>query len=201
MSFSNPSRLCVRPPGDQGDGRGLPSARSNGLPRGAAPADVGLLGEGASRQAHLWPDTQHAGQTHTQSWHPAAHRCWQVCVRELVSVEVASSIILNWWHRQPVCLSALTELQAPWWSRALALRCVCQWCPRCVCPSGLCVRGCSPLAWRGTWTPWRRQDTAAWKASWLSRTSKCGLGWFVCLAGVRRSQCWRISRILEPLTC
>lgn len=51
------SSLLPFVPGDQSHRRGLPPACSHGLSTGAAPVDAGLLGEGASRAAHLQPDT------------------------------------------------------------------------------------------------------------------------------------------------
>lgn len=47
--------------GDQSNRRGLPTACAHGLPCGAAPAHVGLLGEGSSRETHVQPDPQHVG--------------------------------------------------------------------------------------------------------------------------------------------
>lgn len=52
----------------------LPAARSHGLPRGAAPADVELLAERTGREAALLPDPRRPGQTHPQPSELKMHR-------------------------------------------------------------------------------------------------------------------------------
>lgn len=147
------------------------------------------------------------GKTHEIGSVPKS-KCWDwFHSHGWISIAAASStyefapLFLERRYGQPACLSALTDPQAPWWSRVWARRCACPWCRRCVCRSGPCVRGCSLSAWRGTWTPWRRQDTAAWTASWLSHTSKSGLVWnekakglFVCVAGL-----WLRASIIKKI--
>lgn len=63
-----------KPGCDDCGGAGLSSAPSYGLPHGAAPAHVGVLGEGEEPEAQILPDRQHPGQAapqrrHTQSGH------------------------------------------------------------------------------------------------------------------------------------
>lgn len=49
----------MRAVGYECSGAGLQTASSHGLPRSAAPAHAGVLGEGAEHEATLWPDRQH----------------------------------------------------------------------------------------------------------------------------------------------
>lgn len=64
-----------------------------------------------------------------------------------------------------VSTSLFPDLQEQCWSPGWAQRCVCRSYRRCVCSSGQCVSGYSPLGWRGTETSSQRQDTPAWTAS------------------------------------
>lgn len=57
-------------PGDDGGGAGLPAAPANGLSHGAAPADAGVLDEGAEPEAQVLPHRQHLGQTAPQRRQP-----------------------------------------------------------------------------------------------------------------------------------
>lgn len=56
--------------GDDCGGAGLSSAPSYGLPHGAAPAHVGVLGEGEEPEAQVLPNRQHPGQASPQRRHP-----------------------------------------------------------------------------------------------------------------------------------
>lgn len=69
--------------------------------------------------------------------------------------------------------SAHIDPQAQYWSQGWVQRCVCRSYRRCVCPSGRCVSGCSPLGWRGTETPLQQRVTPALTVFWVSHTSKC----------------------------
>lgn len=57
-------------PGDDGGGAGLPAAPAHGLSHGAAPADAGVLDEGAEPEAQVLPHRQHPGQTAPQRRQP-----------------------------------------------------------------------------------------------------------------------------------
>lgn len=61
--------LCVVS-GDDGGGAGLPAAPAHGLSHGAAPADAGVLDEGAEPEAQVLPDRQHPGQAAPQRRQP-----------------------------------------------------------------------------------------------------------------------------------
>lgn len=61
-SFQQHSTVFFLLAGDQSNRWGLPSSRPDGLSRGVAPAHAGLLGEGAQRQAKVWPDCHNLGQ-------------------------------------------------------------------------------------------------------------------------------------------
>lgn len=60
------SERLPAPSGDDGGGAGLPAAPPHGLPHGAAPADAGVLDEGAEPEAQVLPHRQHAGQAAAQ---------------------------------------------------------------------------------------------------------------------------------------
>lgn len=73
--------------------------------------------------------------------------------------------------------SAHIDPQTQYWSQGWVQRCVWRSYRRCVCPSGRCVSGCSPLGWRGTETPLQQRVTPALTVFWLSHTSKCTFMW------------------------
>lgn len=62
--------LTVPFAGDQSHRGGVQAAPAHGLPHRPAPADVGLLAEGAQRPPQVRTDSQHAGQAHPQPQQP-----------------------------------------------------------------------------------------------------------------------------------
>lgn len=58
------------PPGDKCCGAGLSAASTHGLPHGATPANVGLLGEREEPATQIHPDCGHAGQANPQRRQP-----------------------------------------------------------------------------------------------------------------------------------
>lgn len=82
--------LCT---GDKSNRRGLPSSCSYGLPSGAAPAHVGLLGEGAQWPAKVWTDCHNPGQAHQKP--SQSQRAGQQL--SMVSKTDSFTDIIFWW--------------------------------------------------------------------------------------------------------
>lgn len=59
MEKDSVTALSVDAVGNERSGAGLQAASSHGLPRSAAPANAGMLGEGAEHEATLRTDRQH----------------------------------------------------------------------------------------------------------------------------------------------
>ena len=67
--------------GDQSHRGGVQAAPSDGLPHRPPSVNAGLLAEREKRQAEIWADRQHVGQTHPQPQQPEEDRAreFQVC--------------------------------------------------------------------------------------------------------------------------